>query len=213
MKKLSKILALVLVLGLLVFALAACGGDDETPYVDKDGVRVEILEDDDGVKYGCVASVLDGAPEDLVVPAFVLYKAPGDDAEKEIPVRVIGSLSFEKNKLKSITIPESVNEIKAWACTYSDTISSVVIKGDLKSIGEYAFYNCPSLKSVTLEGSTVPVLGNPESRNTENTVFQVLDAKNKPVFPSDLKIYAKAGLDFSQDSSWNGYKDMLVQGN
>ena len=67
------------------------------------------------------------------------------------PVTAIGSLFlFEKSPVKSVVIPESVNEICESAFYYSDALESVTIPNSVTVIGQRAFGWCNALVSVTL---------------------------------------------------------------
>lgn len=55
--------------------------------------------------------------------------------------------------LETLTTPESLKTISEYAFTYSD-FSSITLAGNLESIGEFAFYDCDSLISLTITSST-----------------------------------------------------------
>ncbi len=88
-------------------------------------------------------------------------------------IRIIGDNAFRNSKLKSITVPNSVKKIEAYAfknCNYLQSINiplgiktienhtfsscksllNINIPESVTSIGKYAFYSCSSLTSVTL---------------------------------------------------------------
>ncbi len=91
-------------------------------------------------------------------------------------IRTIGNNAFRNSKLKSITVPNSVKKIEAYAfknCNYLQSINiplgirkienhtfsnckslqNINIPKSVISIGEYAFYSCSSLTSVILPSS------------------------------------------------------------
>ena len=52
------------------------------------------------------------------------------------------------NKLKSITIPDSVTSIGSEAFRFCDSLTSVTIGDGVTSIGNYAFYGCTGLEEI-----------------------------------------------------------------
>lgn len=67
------------------------------------------------------------------------------------PVTVIGALTFfERAKVTSVTIPDSVTAIEESAFYYADALTSIVIPDSVTSIGTRAFAWCNELSSVRL---------------------------------------------------------------
>ena len=65
------------------------------------------------------------------------------------PVTSVGSLAFfEKAKVTSVTIPDSVTNIAESAFYYADSLVSVVLPDTVTSIGSRAFAWCDSLTAV-----------------------------------------------------------------
>ncbi|MBO5295709.1 MAG: leucine-rich repeat domain-containing protein [Clostridia bacterium] len=86
---------------------------------------------------------------DLVIPEV----SPSGD-------KVVGIWSMIGNgvKVRSVWIPESVTEIRAYAFQNFTALESVYISNGVTHIRNRAFYNCSSLKQITLP-STLSYLG------------------------------------------------------
>ena len=55
--------------------------------------------------------------------------------------------------LTSVTIPDSVRSIGAYAFSYCINLTSIIIPDSVRSIGAYAFCGCTSLTSITIPKS------------------------------------------------------------
>ena len=76
-------------------------------------------------------------------------------------VTSIGELAFSHcNSLTSITIPNSVTSIGEFSFTDCSSLTSITIPNSVTSIGNYAFYDCSSLASITCLATTPPAIGN-----------------------------------------------------
>lgn len=71
-------------------------------------------------------------------------------------VTKIGENAFYRCGITSVTIPDSVISIEAYAFQYSSLVS-VTIGNSVTSIGGSAFHNCSSLKSVTMPDSVTNI--------------------------------------------------------
>lgn len=60
----------------------------------------------------------------------------------------ISERAFENTKIFSITIPDSVTSIGAYAFSYCSSLTSVTIPNSVTSIGREAFWSCSSLTGV-----------------------------------------------------------------
>lgn len=79
---------------------------------------------------------------DLVVPSIYLNK----------PVIQIGKACFMETPIKSITIPEGIEVIDAYAFNSCDVLSSVTFPSSLRIINHAAFYLTTNLKELDLKG-------------------------------------------------------------
>ena len=92
----------------------------------------------------------DGSDTVIVIP----------DSVSGIPVTKIANSAFKgKQRITSITVPDSVTSIGDDAFSFCTSLESVVIGDSVTSIGEYAFYDCSSLESVVI-GDSVTSIGN-----------------------------------------------------
>jgi hypothetical protein len=75
-----------------------------------------------------------------------------------LPVTGISkNVFYPRSNLTSVTIPDGVISIGAWAFNYCTNLISVTIPGSVTSIGSYAFYGCKSLTGVTIPSSVTSV--------------------------------------------------------
>ena len=86
--------------------------------------------------------------EEIVIPSTYKGKA----------VTVLADNAFSSEKLKSITIPDSVTSIGGGVFSNCRSLTSVVIPDSVTSIGDFAFLRCSSLTSVVI-GDSVTSIG------------------------------------------------------
>ncbi len=85
-----------------------------------------------------------GSQTDVVVPSKI----------NNIPVNTIGTNAFnKKNKITSITLPNTLKYIGDVAFSECENLKKVNIPDSVTAIDRYAFYWCPNLKSVTVPAS------------------------------------------------------------
>jgi hypothetical protein len=56
----------------------------------------------------------------------------------------------------TLTLSDSVTSIGNWACSYCPSLTSVIVPGNVTSIGFAAFYSSSSLSSITFQGTVAP---------------------------------------------------------
>ena len=109
----------------------------------------------------------------------------GWEAEITIPgeingtaVTVIGESAFDGcGILTSVTIPESVTDIRGIAFFRCSNLASVVIPGSVTIIGERAFYDCDSLTSIAIPAG-VTEIGNSAFRYCDSLTEIQVDGNN-----------------------------------
>lgn len=81
----------------------------------------------------------DKSAEEIVIP----------DTIEGLPVTVIDWYAFENcNKLKSVTIPDTVTHISRFAFAHCISLETVNMPKSLYAIEQYAFFDCPKLKGI-----------------------------------------------------------------
>ena len=72
---------------------------------------------------------------DITLPQSVLY---------------IGKHAFDSCAIKSITIPENVDQISGYTFRMCNDLTNIMLSDNLEGIGDGAFFGCSSLKSITI---------------------------------------------------------------
>ena len=70
-----------------------------------------------------------------------------------LPVTGIGDFAFYESSLTNVFIPDSVNNIGAWAFDGCLSLTTVTIPASVNSVGGFAFLYCVSLSSIYFEGN------------------------------------------------------------
>ena len=98
-------------------------------------------------------------PELLVATKYKQYSERRDFSYVEFPegITEIGYSSFSGTALKKVVIPGTVRLIDGWAFANCYELEEVIIEEGVEEIREGAFYDCPSLVSVTLPASVVSI--------------------------------------------------------
>ena len=82
---------------------------------------------------------------------------------------------YNKTKLTSVTIGDSVTSIGEYAFRGCSSLPSITIPEGVTSIGEYAFYGCSSLTSITIPGSVTEIGGSAFYGCSSLTFFTIPD--------------------------------------
>ena len=125
-------------------------------YAIYDGVNLpEIIEAEDG----CIYFIMSGEAY------LVAYE--GTATEITVPAKINGYSvvsvldAFRNNdKIKTVTLPEGLLIIGAYAFYDCDALTTVNLPESLTSIGDYAFYDCGYLKSDIVISANVKNIGN-----------------------------------------------------
>lgn len=114
-------------------------------------------------------------PDLLEKTSYKQYADRRDFSEVIFPdgIREIGFSSFSGTSLKRLVVPGSVKLIDAWAFSHCPDLEEVIIEEGVEELREAAFYDCPSLVSVTLPSSlvTIPKDNALFNENKESRVF------------------------------------------
>ena len=156
----KKIIALILSLALsatLFATLASCGKDKKSDTTVK--YEWNTTEDSDGVVTLTSYSVSDAA-KDLI--SDKKYTELAEGFTKNAP----DGKKYDKDTVKTVTIPENVNKIAAGAIDSLSFIEELVIGENVTEIELGAFSNLSSLKKITL-----PFTGNKLGAAGEKKLF------------------------------------------
>ena len=87
------------------------------------------------------------------------------------------------SKLTSITIPNSVTDVRSEAFYACSNLTSITIPNSVTSIGTYTFYNCSKLTNVTI-GNSVTSIGSSAFNGCRSLKTFVSKCKNAPSLSS-----------------------------
>lgn len=119
------------------------------------------------------------------------------------PVTSIGRTAFYSGKIKEVTIPNTVKNIKWWAFYGCESLEKINLNFGLKTVGYGAFMNCKNLKSVSIPMSVTQIC---------DDSFAVSCSTKKGVFDT----YSKQTIStqqYSTDSSFtlDGYSGTVTE--
>lgn len=119
------------------------------------------------------------------------------------PVTSIGRTAFYSGKIKEVTIPDTVKNIKWWAFYGCESLEKINLNFGLKTVGYGAFMNCKNLKSVSIPMSVTQIC---------DDSFAVSCSTKKGVFDT----YSKQTIStqqYSTDSSFTleGYSGTVAE--
>lgn len=123
--------------------------------------------------------------------------------------KIPGGLFQYAKKLKTVTIPDSVNDIGAFAFAYADSITDITLSADLTAIRERAFLGCSKLERLVIP-SKVTWLGNSMLEKTavkEIMVPASVTSASCPFLGSKIeKVTAESGMTKLPDGVFAGMK-------
>lgn len=131
-----------------------------TPYVVQDAINNYNITNNIKVEAGATVNVYNtNTFFDFEIEVGVLKKYKGEDLDVVIPNNVIkiGIGAFEKLQIKSVVIPEKVNEICDWAFRDCTSLKEVIIPNGVNRIGEGAFFGCTSMSKITIPDSVIDI--------------------------------------------------------
>lgn len=105
-------------------------------------------------------------------------------------------VAFAPSGLKEYSIPDDVESIAPSAMKYCTNLQKLTIPASVTEIGDYAFYNSSSLRSISFQGTTPPALG--------KDVFLDVDSLFKIYVPAEAVEAYKASTD------WRPYVSRIV---
>jgi len=138
---------------------------------------------------------VDGVLFDKNATSLIKYPANKSGVAYVIPntVKTIDVSAFYNARLTSITIPNSVTEIKEKALRHCQNLETITIPNSVISLGEGAFANCIRLQSITIPGS-VKEIGFGAFNACKNLTSIQVDSQNTN-YSSD------AGILYNKDRS------------
>ncbi len=157
-KTLSFLLSTVIVVSSVAgVSTAAFAATDELTYKN---FKYKILDDN-------TAEICGYTGKDTVVTI--------PDSINSKSVTSIGRTAFYSSKIKEVTIPNTVRNIKWWAFYGSESLKKVNLNFGLKTVGYGAFMNCKSLKSVSIPMSVTRICDDSfaVSCSTKKGVFDI----------------------------------------
>ncbi len=144
-RKIKSLLSLLLILGLLVSVLTACGNSDspeQTTEHTSEGLSYTLSQDGN---YSLVSGI--GTCKDTELTISASYNGKS--------VKAISSGAFFRCfSLTDISIPDSVTCIGQEAFSDCVSLKTITIPESVITIGDRVFSHCDALKAVTFQGST-----------------------------------------------------------
>lgn len=108
----------------------------------------------------------------------------GTSKETKLYATTIGKNAYKNSKIKTLTIPNTVTEIKDGAFAGSQ-IKNIIIPKSVKKIGKNAFKGCKNLKSITFKGKTTLV----KKSGIAKAVKVIVPKRFKAIYQKALKGY------------------------
>lgn len=97
-------------------------------------------------------------PSDFEIRANVLIKYRGASLNPIVPdsVSVIGERAFANTMIHSVSLPESLCEIQAYAFLDCKKLQEIILPPHLACIGTRAFFRCFALKKIVWPSDGLP---------------------------------------------------------
>ena len=92
---------------------------------------------------------------------LIQYAGKGGDYEVAWGITRIGDSAFNRSKVKSVLLPDSVTSIGTGAFSACDKLSAINIPGSVTAIGDQAFYGSSKLKSIFIPASVTDIGSEP----------------------------------------------------
>ena len=150
MKRKLLVTAIAVISVFLALCLTACNDSGDTNDNDKATVAegLRFISNSDGT---CCVAMDDDSISEITVPS----KSPKGDK-----VTVIAGDGFKnRTNLKSVTLPDTLTDIKESAFFGCTALSSIDIPDSVQVVEDSAFYGCTNLKEITV-GSGIKQFGN-----------------------------------------------------
>ena len=110
-----------------------------------------------------------GSEEEVVIPGIIWFR----------PVAKIGEKAFEKQKIRSVYLPDSVKELGYRSFGLCSNLEEVHLSGRLKSIAGAAFIWCEALQRIEIPEGVEEIRGN---------AFKGCENLETVILPDTLKI-------------------------
>ena len=126
------------------------------------------------------------------------------------PIYYSHNFYINDQEIKDLVIPNSVTSIGNYAFFLCSALTSVTIPNSVTSIGNDAFRACSSLTSVTMQSNTPPEVGtNIFTRISSNAILYISDTADRQAYQDALGNYFSTirGGKFSYKLTVNFYKN------
>lgn len=136
----------ILVMALLMIATAiSCGNDSNDALIEGNLAFYDLGDGTYGVG---IAPDREATVETVVIPA--MYQGMS-------VVKIMRNGFANCAKLKSVTIPEGLKQIDAFAFSKCESIASIVLPQSLTTVGNYAFSGCEALEGIVIPNAVTEV--------------------------------------------------------
>ncbi|MDE7081148.1 MAG: leucine-rich repeat domain-containing protein [Muribaculaceae bacterium] len=125
-----------------------------------EGVRSLDLSDVSIMRYSCTEPLFPGGTlfEEATLPPYALFGLQVEQLTLPASLRSISRGALAATSVRTLSVPEGVTEIGADAFYDSPLLEKITLPASLTSLGARAMANCPSLRSVNLDATSVTSL-------------------------------------------------------